>query len=125
MSSGINSGDFVEYENEWFVILNPFLDTDPNYSMDIKNIFARSVKTGTAKRLDYKKITNIISSIEVFTNMTHLHGALKDLVKMNEDHNAAVESVIGRPLNWSDSYLDKARTAIIYTDAMYDKNKHK
>lgn len=38
--------------------------------------------------------------------------ALEGLVRMNEEHNAAVEQVIGRPLNWSDDYLDIARTTL-------------
>jgi hypothetical protein len=41
-----------------------------------------------------------------------LREALRNLVKMNEEHNAAVEAVIGRPLNWSDNYLDEARAAL-------------
>ena len=42
-----------------------------------------------------------------------LEGALGRLVKMNEDHNAAVERVIGRPLNWTDDYLNEARAALL------------
>lgn len=38
--------------------------------------------------------------------------ALKGLVKLNEEWNEAVEGVIGRPPNWTDGYLDAARTAI-------------
>lgn len=38
--------------------------------------------------------------------------ALRNLVKMNVEHNEAVESVIGRPVNWSDNYLDEARAAL-------------
>lgn len=38
--------------------------------------------------------------------------ALKELVKANEDHNESVSKVIGEPLGWKDSYLDKARSAI-------------
>lgn len=38
--------------------------------------------------------------------------ALEDLVRINEEHNAAVEAVIGRPLGWKDSYLDRARAAL-------------
>jgi hypothetical protein len=41
-----------------------------------------------------------------------LREALRNLVKMNEEHNAAIEAVIGRPLNWSDNYLDEARAAL-------------
>lgn len=41
-----------------------------------------------------------------------LLAALEGLVKVNEEHNASVETVIGRPLNWKDTYLDAARAAI-------------
>jgi hypothetical protein len=41
-----------------------------------------------------------------------LAGALTDLVKINEDHNAAIEKIIGRPPGWNDSYLDAARAAL-------------
>lgn len=38
--------------------------------------------------------------------------ALEALVKINEEHNLAVEAICGRPLGWKDSYLDAARAAI-------------
>jgi hypothetical protein len=38
--------------------------------------------------------------------------ALKALVKANEDWNADVQAVIGRPPHWTDGYLDEARAAI-------------
>ena len=41
-----------------------------------------------------------------------LEKALRDLVKVNEDWNANVQSIIGRPVNWNDSYLDAARAAL-------------
>jgi hypothetical protein len=31
--------------------------------------------------------------------------ALRNLVKVNDDHNAACEEVMGRPLGWKDDYL--------------------
>ena len=37
--------------------------------------------------------------------------ALEGLVKINEEHNAAMSSVIGKPVGWKDSYLDAARAA--------------
>ncbi len=40
-----------------------------------------------------------------------LRGALADLVKVNEDHNEAIERVTGKPPGWNDSYLDAARQA--------------
>ena len=46
-----------------------------------------------------------------------LRGALGNLVRMNEEHNAAVEKVMGRPLNWSDNYLNEARAALTGEDA--------
>lgn len=41
-----------------------------------------------------------------------LFQALIDLVKANEDWNAAVSKVVTTPPNWSDAYLDQARAAI-------------
>lgn len=41
-----------------------------------------------------------------------LREALEGLVRMNEQHNAAVETVIGRPLGWTDEYLNTARAAL-------------
>jgi hypothetical protein len=41
-----------------------------------------------------------------------LRGALTALVRINEEHNAAMEAVMGRPLGWKDSYLDEARAAL-------------
>ena len=38
--------------------------------------------------------------------------ALEALVRANEEWNAAVEKVIGRPPTWTDGYLDAARAAI-------------
>lgn len=38
--------------------------------------------------------------------------ALRNLVKVNEDHNAACEEVMGRPLGWKDDYLTAAREAL-------------
>jgi len=43
--------------------------------------------------------------------------ALAELVKVNEDHNAAVASVMGKPMGWKDAYLDKARQALSRIDA--------
>jgi hypothetical protein len=45
-----------------------------------------------------------------------LRGALGNLIRMNEEHNAAVEKVMGRPLNWSDNYLNEARAALTGED---------
>ena len=47
--------------------------------------------------------------------------ALKDLVKINEQHNKAISEIIGHPIGWKDTYLDEARTAIEEITAMYDK----
>lgn len=44
--------------------------------------------------------------------IARLREALTELVKINEDHNSAVSEIIGHPLGWKDSYLDKARTAL-------------
>lgn len=38
--------------------------------------------------------------------------ALQDLVQINEKHNESISKIIGRPLGWKDTYLDKARAAI-------------
>lgn len=41
-----------------------------------------------------------------------LLAALRELVRANTSWNAAVESCIGRPVAWTDDYLDAARAAI-------------
>ena len=41
-----------------------------------------------------------------------LAAALKELVRINEEHNEAVSVVIGKPLGWKDAYLDEARAAL-------------
>jgi hypothetical protein len=46
-----------------------------------------------------------------------LRVALGDLVSVNEQWNADVEAVIGRPPKWTDGYLDAARAALAPTDA--------
>lgn len=38
-----------------------------------------------------------------------LRAALAELVTINEQHNLVIEEIIGRPLNWKDTYLDRAR----------------
>ena len=38
--------------------------------------------------------------------------ALADLVRINVEHNAALEKVMGRPADWKDSYLNEARAAL-------------
>lgn len=38
--------------------------------------------------------------------------ALEDLVRINEQHNAAIQSVTGKPAGWKDDYLNQARAAI-------------
>jgi chromosome segregation ATPase len=49
--------------------------------------------------------------------------ALAELVKINEEHNAAVQEVIGRPLNWDDGYLSAARAAIAAARAQPTQEK--
>jgi len=41
-----------------------------------------------------------------------LLAALEDLVRINVQHNEAVEKVIGTQVGWKDNYLDAARAAI-------------
>lgn len=38
--------------------------------------------------------------------------ALRNLIAINEQHNAEVEKIIGRPLGWKDDYLNEARAAL-------------
>ncbi len=41
-----------------------------------------------------------------------LADALRALIISNEQHDAAVESVMGRPVNWRNAYLAPARAAL-------------
>ena len=43
---------------------------------------------------------------------TKLAEALECLIKANEEHNAAIMAIIGRPTGWTDGYLEPARTAL-------------
>lgn len=38
--------------------------------------------------------------------------ALEDLVRVNEQHNLAIQQVTGTPAGWKDDYLNRARAAI-------------
>lgn len=51
--------------------------------------------------------------------------ALRGLVRINEEHNAACEKVLGRPVGWKDEYLDRARAELAAYDAMPNKNGSK
>lgn len=44
--------------------------------------------------------------------LPELIAALDGLVRCNEEWNANVQSIIGRPPNWTDGYLDAARAAL-------------
>lgn len=52
----------------------------------------------------------------VLTNVVRaapdLYQALSELVRINEEHNAAVAAITGRPVGWKDTYLDRARAAL-------------
>jgi hypothetical protein len=48
----------------------------------------------------------------VIQTASELLTALRDLVAANEDWNAAVALIIGKPPGWTDEYLDRARAAI-------------
>ena len=41
-----------------------------------------------------------------------LANALERLIKANDEHNAAIMAVIGKPTGWTDGYLEPARTAL-------------
>lgn len=38
--------------------------------------------------------------------------ALKELVRINEEHNDAISAIISKPLGWKDDYLNDARAAL-------------
>lgn len=41
-----------------------------------------------------------------------LLAALTSLVKANEEHDATIAGIVGKPVAWRDAYLDEARAAI-------------
>lgn len=106
---------FIEYKNEWYILLNQTLETTSKLTI-------KSVKDGSVKTIPQTNITNSIPLVIVFNNMNKLLQALKGLVKINEQHNDAISDIIGHPIGWKDTYLDEARTAIEETTAMYDKS---
>ncbi len=55
-----------------------------------------------------------MATIEKLTQpvVPELLTALKDLVKICEQHDKSISDVIGKPIGWKDTYLDKARSII-------------
>lgn len=66
-------------------------------------------------RISELEDNNRVLQVEV----ARLRVALGGLIKINEDHNKAMEEITGTPLGWKDSYLDDARAAL---DAGEDKH---
>lgn len=56
--------------------------------------------------------TILIGECDTNQNNAELLEALEALVKVNETWNESIQKITGRPPNWNDSYLDKARAAI-------------
>lgn len=46
------------------------------------------------------------------SEIARLRRALQNLVTANEEWNAAVQAIIGRPPKWNDDYLREAREAL-------------
>lgn len=44
--------------------------------------------------------------------IARLREALAGLVKINEQHAAALSNIMGKPVGWKDTYLDAARAAL-------------
>lgn len=64
---------------------------------------------------DYRKVAVWYEKRDdgvLMANSKRLLAALQEIVRINEEHNRAVEKIIGRPLDWKDTYLDEARAAI-------------
>lgn len=74
----------------------------------IKNQFEITVITGEniAGSLEMQENVNLVESVH------ELLEALEDLVRINEQHNSAIQSVTGKPAGWKDDYLNQARAAI-------------
>ena len=60
-----------------------------------------------------RKVEN--QNAALLQRVEELESALRELVQCNEEWNAAVESVIGRPAGWNAAYLDKAKKALAPT----------
>lgn len=52
-------------------------------------------------------------------DLRRLFLALKGLVRVNEEHNEAVQKIIGRPLAWKDVYLEEAREVLVSVGEKY------
>jgi hypothetical protein len=68
-----------------------------------------------AKRLGWNSLCSVVSKADLralLLDYQERGRALANLIRMNEEHNAAVEKVMGRPLNWSDDYLNEARATL-------------
>ena len=67
---------------------------------------------GTGVRTSRERDANAAFIVQACNSHDELLEALEELVRINEEHNAAVEAVTGRPLNWKDTYLERARAAL-------------
>lgn len=55
---------------------------------------------------------HIVTTTGLFDASWQIAKALEDLVRINEEHNAAISKIIGHPLGWKDDYLNAARDAL-------------
>ena len=53
-----------------------------------------------------------MSALPPSVGAAKLAEALEGLIKANEEHNAAIMAIIGKPTGWTDGYLEPARTAL-------------
>ena len=56
--------------------------------------------------------SELIATATLAQSAPELLEALEELVRINEQHNAAIQSVTGKPAGWKDDYLNQARAAI-------------
>src|SRR5205809_571859 len=86
----------------------PFCQCD-----QLGNLFGRSFACQNCGAIVPKHVWNSRPLEEAAAHReAGLREALKDLVHANEEWNAAVEKIVGRPNGWTDAYLDKARAAL-------------
>lgn len=61
----------------------------------------------------YRKHQREAGIVEVpAARIAELEEGLRELVRINEEHNAAIGKIIGKPLDWKDTYLDRARALL-------------
>lgn len=96
-----------DFLDQWVCIYAPSGDPDLDYKSWEGIAMAYGCGDSLGKGLEKAK-----ANATLIASAPDLLEALEGLVRVNEQHNAAIQSVTGRPAGWKDDYLNQARAAI-------------